>query len=178
VSEPPALPSSLERARHVDLSGRGNDPWARRVVMTLLAAVSVLALANVFGQDPHTSAARSGAATLEVHAPTALRGGLFYQGRIEVTAYRRIDHPRLVLGPGWTEQMQINTIEPAPTSETSDARSLRLEYDRLSPGQHLTVWLQLEVNPANSSGRLDQSVTLLDGTRSVAGVRRRLTVWP
>jgi hypothetical protein len=49
-----------------------------------------------------------------VVAPEAIRGGLYYEGRFTVEAKEEIDHATLVLDGGWTEQMQINTIEPSP----------------------------------------------------------------
>ncbi len=150
----------------------------RRVVLALLTGVVATALLNGFGQEPRTSRAAATAATLSVKAPHTVRGGLFYQGRIDILARQRIDHPVLVLGPGWTEQMQLNTIEPSPTSESSDRGLLSLGYDRLAAGDRLTVWIQIEANPANSSGRRDRSVTLRDGSRLLARTDDDLVVMP
>lgn len=168
----------LDRARHLDLGHRRHEPWVRRSVLLVLLAVVVLALADVVGQQPTRSSASSPRATLAVEAPQALRGGLFYQLRVDVVARNRIGRPTLRLGPGWTEQMQINTIEPSPASESSSAGRLELEFDPLHRGDHLTVWMQFEVNPADSSGRRDQSVTLLDGGLPLTGVTRTVTVMP
>lgn len=173
----PELPHALRRDRHIDLTGRRKEPWVRRVVMALLAAVVIAALAGVFGQEERTARATTGSATLIVRAPERVRGGLFFQGRIDVTATRRIAHPRLVLGPGWSEQLQLNTIEPAPTAETSRAGRLQFDYDTLRHGERLTVWLQFEVNPTGT-GRRDRTVTLLDGDRPLTTIHRKLTVLP
>jgi hypothetical protein len=72
--------------------------------------------------------------------------------------------------------MQINTIEPAATQETSRNGRLVLEYDALQPGDRLTVWIQFEVNPT-AGGRRDQSLRLLDGSRLIARTDRTLTVF-
>ena len=106
-----------------------------------------------------------------------MRGGLFFQGRLDVVARERIRTPVLVLGEGWTEEMQLNTLEPAPASESSDDGRLELEYDPLRAGDHLTVWLQFEVNPTGA-GRRDRSVELLDGDRSLARAPAEITVLP
>jgi hypothetical protein len=90
-------------------------------VLGLLTAIAIVALFGVFGQKPRQSAASAGAADLEVSAPTAARGGLFFQGRFTVDA-REPENATLVLDPGWLENMHINTIEPAPTEESSRDR--------------------------------------------------------
>jgi hypothetical protein len=43
------------------------------------------------------STATGSAATLRLSAPNVVRGGLFFQSRVEVRALRAIEHPRLVL---------------------------------------------------------------------------------
>lgn len=172
-----SLPQNLDRARHVELRGRTRQPVFRRLAIALLAVVPVLALANVFGQDASTSTARGAQAELAVEAPVSLRGGLFFQGRVRIRATQPLHQPTLALSRGWTEQMQINTIEPAPDSETSRGGRLILTFGALPRGEELTVWMQFEVNPTGA-GRRDQSVVLLDGTTPVAHITRHVTVFP
>jgi hypothetical protein len=171
------LPQPLSAERNQDLKGRDRELWARRVLMSALTAVSVVALLNVVGQRPKVTDVAGRRARLVVDAPARIRGGLFYQGRIEVTARNRIAHPRLVLGQGWSEQQQINTIEPAPMEEKSVNGRVELHYDSIDPGDRLVVWLQLEANPVGA-GRRDQSVTLLDGHELLAHSDRRIVQFP
>jgi hypothetical protein len=171
------LPAPLSVERNQDLAGRNVELWARRVIMTLFTACAVVALANVVGQRPKTSHVIGTRATLVVDAPHRIRGGLFYQGRIEVTARHRIAHPRLLLGQGWSEQQQINTIEPNPMQEKSVDGRVELQYDSIDAGDRLVVWLQLEANPVGA-GRRDQSVTLLDGDQLVAYASRKIVQFP
>jgi hypothetical protein len=171
------LPPTLDRGRHVELAGRRSDPWVRRALLLVLLAVCVVALANVFGQDATTSTAAGPGATLRVQAPKAVRGGLFFQARFDIAARHRIDHPTLELGPGWAQQMQINTIEPAPAEESSRAGRLLLGYDALDPGQRLTVWMQFEANPTGA-GRREAGVTLRDGEALITRADRHMTVFP
>jgi hypothetical protein len=173
----PPLPSTLDHGRHVALERRGREPWVRRVVMTVLLAVSVAALAGAFGQSPKVQAIDTPAATLRVAAPDRVRGGLFFQGRFDITAHRRIGHPRLVLEQGWAEELQLNTIEPAPAGEATDDGRLQLEYGALEPGDHLTVWLQFEANPTGI-GHRGQQVQLRDGSTVLATLDRSITVLP
>ena len=171
------LPHGLQRDRHVELAGRRGEPRVRRVVIGLLAVVVVAALLGVVGQRHGTVRAQAAAAALTVNAPERVRGGVFFQGRIDIVARARIGTPRIVLGEGWTEEMQLNTLEPAPASESSNAGQLELEYDPLHTGDHLTIWLQFEVNPTGA-GRRDRGVTLLDGERVIARAPAEITVLP
>ena len=82
-----------------------------------------------------------------------------------------------MLGEGWTEEMQLNTLEPAPAAETSTGGRLDLEYDPLERGDHLTIWLEFTVNPTNVGTR-DRSVTLLDGERELAYAPGTIRVLP
>ena len=146
--------------------------------MTVLLGVSVLAMTNVFGQQPETSEAGiPGRATLRVEAPTKVRGGLLYQARIDITAGERISHPTLVLGRAWSEQVQVNTVVPSPTTESSGEGQVIYGYDALSPGRHLTIWVQFQSNPTGPGSR-DQSVSLLDGETQIARVSRELMTLP
>ena len=171
------LPHGLRRDRHVELTGRRGEPWVRRLVIALFALVVAAALLGAAGQRHETGQAQAAEATLTVKAPTRVRGGLFFQSRIDIVARDRIGTPRIVLGNGWTEQMQLNTLEPAPKSESSNAGELELEYDPLHTGDHLSIWIQFEVNPTGA-GRRDRSVTLLDSDRRLARVPAKLTVLP
>lgn len=174
----PSLPHGLDRGRHLALDRRRGEPWARRAVMTVLTAVVVLALLDVFGQTTQSRTATSAAASLRVAAPDRVRGGLFFQARIDVRAVRRLADPRLVFAPGWTEQLQLNTIEPGADQELSEDGRLELRYGTLDAGRRLTVWMQFEANPAGSTGRRDQTVELRDGRQVLARVHRSLTIFP
>jgi len=171
------LPHELQRDRHVELAGRGGEPWIRRAVIALLALVIVVALLGAFGQRHENVRAQSPEALLRVKVPKVVRGGLFFQGRLDIVARDTIEKPRIVLGEGWTEEMQLNTLEPAPASETSSAGRLELEYDPLERGDHLTIWLEFTVNPTNV-GKRDRSVTLLDGERELAFAPGTIRVLP
>ncbi|HVW19505.1 MAG TPA: hypothetical protein VHB30_14780, partial [Solirubrobacteraceae bacterium] len=117
------------------------------------------------------------AARLTVRAPDVVRGGLLFQGRIEVRARRAIEHPRLVLDQGWLDGLQVNTIEPSPVSEASRDGRLVLSYDRLDAGDALVVFLQFQLDPT-SVGRTSNAVELDDGTHRIAVVHRTLRRLP
>jgi hypothetical protein len=149
----------------------------RRVFFGLVLIVILLALFNFFGQRPTNTLAASPAADLHVFAPIRLRGGLLYEGRITVDAKQEIAKANLVLDSGWTEQTQINTIEPGPIGEASRDGKLSLDYGHIPAGQKLVVWLQFQVNPTNV-GRRSQDVALYDDTQLLATAHRTVTIFP
>jgi hypothetical protein len=166
------------------LTLRGNRDRSERVELVIrrstfafITLVGLLALGNVFGQRPEETTVSADAAELEVFAPTALRGGLYYQGRLTVDPKRDIEKATLVLDSGWTEQMQINTIEPSPVGEASRDGKLTLDFGHLAPGDKLVVYLQFQVNPTNV-GRRSQDVALYDDTTPIARAERTVTVFP
>jgi hypothetical protein len=164
-----------------DLSADERD-WtrglvARRVVLTGFAVFALLALWGLFGQRESDSLATGSAATLRLSAPEAIRGGLFFQSRIEIRATDAIEHPRLVLEEGWLEGMQVNSIEPSPDSESSRDGRLVLSYGKLEPGDRLRIWLQFEVDPTNV-GRRSYDLELDDATLPLARIDRSITALP
>jgi hypothetical protein len=150
---------------------------ARRLFFGLVTVVLLLGLVNAFGQSPVGSRVASSAATLEVSAPTDVRGGLYFQGRFRIRAHDAIRNATLVLDSGWAESMHINTIEPAPVEETSRNGDLTLAFGPLATGDLFTVYLQFQVNPTNLGVR-SQDVRLYDDTELLATAERTVTIWP
>jgi hypothetical protein len=164
------LEDNRDAAETFELAGR-------RLFFGFVAAVAVVGLLNVFGQRPVETAVSADAADFEVFAPTALRGGLYYEGRLTVEPKREINKTTLVFDSGWTEQMQINTIEPSPVGEASRDGKLALDYGHLGRGDKLVVYLQFQVNPTNVGWR-SQDVELYDDTTLLAVSNRSVKVFP
>jgi hypothetical protein len=178
MGRPGGLPDGLARERHLDLVGRGHEPWARRAVLLVLLAAIALGLAGVFGQRAISSSATAPAAGLTVTAPDRLRGGLLWQGTIRVAARDRIARPRIVLEPGWTNGMTINTVSPeAAGQEGDDHGDVVLAYGALAPGRTLTVRIAAQVNPT-TLGSHAAGVALRDGDAELARVDRTVVVFP
>ena len=151
--------------------------WGRRAVIAAFAAFAVLGLFDVFGQGATATTARTPAAIVRVTAPSAVRGGLFFQSLVEIRALRTLQHPRLVLDVGWVEGMQFNSIEPSPVSESSRDGRVVFSYDRVDAGDRLVVWMQFEVDPTNV-GRRSYGLELDDADTKVAVIDRDITVFP
>jgi hypothetical protein len=149
----------------------------RRGLLALIAVLPVLALLNVFGQDPTSSAANSAAASLKVTAPSALRGGLLFQVRLDITAHQDVKKPQIVMSRGWWQEMSVNSIEPQPSTESTMNGSVVLSYDKLQAGQSMAVWLYFQVNPTNVGGH-SENIALYDGQTQLMQIKRSVTVFP
>jgi hypothetical protein len=172
-----AVPDEIDLSRDRDLQGRRKDVWVRRFLLALVALVPVLALFNLFGQRPTTSSASVPAATLSVYAPTRLRGGLLWEGRIHITAHREIKNAILVLSTGWAEGMSMNTIEPSPSNEASDNGRLEFTLGHIPQNKSFILYMQFQVNPTNV-GHRSRSTTLYDGKTELAAVHQKVTIFP
>ncbi|MEA2246979.1 MAG: hypothetical protein QOH46_1508 [Solirubrobacteraceae bacterium] len=152
-------------------------PWVRRALIGLMLVVVVLAALNRFGQGTSESSVRTPAAVMRLSAPETVRGGLFFQSRLDIRALQDIEHPRIVLDDGWIEGMQVNSIEPAPVSEAPRDGRVVLTYDALSAGDILRVWFQFQVIPT-TAGRRSYAVELDDADRAIARLSPSITVLP
>jgi hypothetical protein len=82
------IPQGITVKSHLELQGRGWHVWVRRALLAVVAAVPVVALFNVFGQQPLTSRAADPRAVLSVSSPDRVRGGLLYTADFRVYARR------------------------------------------------------------------------------------------
>jgi hypothetical protein len=171
------VPTGIVLTRDRDMAGRTHDVWVRRSLFALLPLVAVLALLNVFGQNTTTSTQRAPAASLELRAPEHVRGGLLYQARFTIRAQSDVKNARLELGPGWLEDMTINTVEPAPLNEASSNGRLSLEFGHVPAGQSFVLYVDFQVNPTNV-GRRAAPVTLFDDDQELVTIDRSITVFP
>jgi hypothetical protein len=167
----------LQLARHRDMRGRRYSRPARTAARLALWVLPVLALLNVFGQRASTTAAAGAGGGLEVQVPHALRGGLIWQSTVTIRADQDLAAPRLVFSSDWLQGFTLNTVEPAPAGETADGTALAFDFDDMAAGDALRLVMQWQVNPTSAGGR-DLDVTLKDGDRTIAIVRRDVRVWP
>jgi hypothetical protein len=172
-----SAPAGLTLTRNRDLEGRGRRPWARRILVTLLALFCAAALVNAYGQAADIDTVRGNGAELEIKAPPRVRGGILYEMRFEIRAARELREALLVLGSGWFEGITINTVEPGPLGEASRDGDVSFELGRIPAGDRYVLWLQAQVNPTTIARR-DVTVELYDGETLLARQERTLTVLP
>lgn len=171
------IPDTIVLKRDRDLEGRQNEIWVRRGLFALLCVVPVLALVNLFGQQPQTSTRSAAAARLLVSAPSRVRGGLLYQARFRIAAKKKLDQAELVLDRGWIDGLTINTVEPSPVSESSANGKLALDLGPIRAGQSYVLFVDFQVNPT-TVGHRNQTVTLYNGSRALITLHRTITIFP
>jgi hypothetical protein len=171
------IPDQIVLKRHRDLDGRMGHIWIRRALVALLALFLLLGLLNVFGQRPGGTTVDTPTASLELYAPTHLRGGLLYEARFTITAHDDVKNALLELSPGWNEGQTMNTIEPSPIGESSRDGNLLLELGHIPAGDTYRLFIQFQVNPTNV-GRRDADVTFYDGGKKLVHLDRKITVFP
>jgi hypothetical protein len=149
----------------------------RRAVMALLALLPVAALIGLIGQHESSSTVIAPAATLRLTAPKTVRGGLFYQARVDIVAHADLKFPSLVVDDGWVEGMQANSVEPQPPNENALDGKVQFGYGELPAGHRLRVWFEFEVNPTNV-GKHPYGIQLDDGNRRLARIERTIRILP
>jgi hypothetical protein len=170
-------PQGIVLRRHRDLVGRTWHPWVRRSLLGLVGAVLLVALLDVFGQRPGSSTVTGSAATLEIHSPAAVRGGLLFQARFSITARRDLKNATLLLGKGWLEGLTVNTIEPSPLNEASSNGRLSLGLGHIPAGEEYILYVQYQVNPTTVGSRR-QTVELDDGNERILTQQHTLRIYP
>jgi len=171
------IPDRIVLKEHRDLEGRAHRVWYRRALVTLLVVFIALGAFNVFGQRPAGTTVHSREASLELYAPTKVRGGVFFEARFTITAHRDVKNAILQLSPGWQESLQMNTIEPVPLGQGSRDGDLLFTLGHIPAGQKYRLFLQFQVNGTNV-GRRRADVTLYDGATKLGAIHRTVTVFP
>ena len=73
--------------------------------------------------------------------------------------------------------MTINTLEPAPSQETSDNGRLSFQLGDIPAGQVFVFYMQFQVNPVTVGSR-SQLAEVLDGPIRLVSLTRHMTVLP
>jgi hypothetical protein len=171
------IPDRIVLKRHRDLEGQGHHIWYRRTLVGLLVVFLLLGVFNVFGQRPAGTTVDGSAASLELYAPSKVRGGLLFEARFTIVAHHDVKNALLQLSPGWLEGMQLNTVEPGPLGEASRDGDLLLTLGHIPAGTTYRLFLQFQVVPTNV-GRRHADVTLYDGSQKLVHIDREVTVYP
>ena len=171
------IPDRIVLKHHRDLEGARHLIWYRRGLVALLTVFLVLGVGNVFGQRPAGTTVDSPEASLELYAPTKIRGGVFFEARFTITAHHEVKNALLQLSPGWQESLQMNTIEPVPLAQGSRDGDLLFTLGHIPAGRKYRLFVQFQVNATNV-GRRNADVTLYDGAKKLVHIHRRLTVYP
>ena len=168
-------PLGLDRARHLELEH--HSPIPRRIALGVLAALCLLALLDVFGQQSGTRRVDAVAASLTVNSPDRLRGGLVFTSEITLVAHRKLQDAQVQLSPGWFSGMTFNGIVPQPQNMSSSADGTTLDFGPLEAGESMPFWISWQTNPTTVGPR-DQEIVVSDGSNQLLDFKRSLVVFP
>ena len=172
-----ATPDRIVLRRHRDLEGRRHGIRWRRAMVVILAAFVIAGLLNVFGQRPGDTTVRAAGVSLQLHAPSSLRGGLLYEASFTIHSRRALKHPTLVLAQGWPIVQQINSLEPSPVSQSSHGGDISLGLGPIRAGTTYKLFGEFQVNPT-SVGWWPGDVSLYDGSKLLLHIDRTIVVFP
>ncbi len=171
------IPDAIVLERDRELEGREWHIWIRRALVALIAALSIAALLNVFGQKAETARASAPGAELRLTAPTSVRAGLLWQARFEIHAVQEIKDARLVLGDGWASGHTINTIEPSPIGEASADGDLSFDLGHVRAGKRFILYMDFQTNPT-TFGTRTRTTDLYDGATHLLSIDQDVAIFP
>jgi hypothetical protein len=171
------VPVGLDRDRHVELADRGRHVWERRIGLTLVACIPVLALVNVFGQRAHPIVTSTSTASLSINSPTRVRGGLIFTSEFIITPHTNLHDVRLLLNDGWFKNMTVNGSDPQPTNQSAQGDWQVFDYGPMPAGTPYPIFISWQTNPTNV-GHHSQDVALDNGNHQILTVHRSITVFP
>lgn len=163
--------------RHQEASGE--LPLSLRWLMLgVLGIVLAMAMFGAFGGangPPRRVASQDG--VLTVHAPTLLRNGEFFEMRIVGEALRPVVRPTIAVASGYWRDLTINTMIPAPASESFDDGYFLFEFDSLEAGRSVELKVEGQINPEMFGGT-QGVIAWRDGGTVLAETPVRLRVLP
>lgn len=131
----------------------------------------------MFGQRPSNTTVEANGVSFQLHAPSALRGGLLYEASFTIHTRLALAHPALLLSGGWAIVQQINSLEPSPLSQASHDGGIALGLNPIPAGGTYTLFGEFQVNPT-SVGWWPGDVSLYDGNKRIVHIDRTIVVYP
>jgi hypothetical protein len=177
ATTPDEIPDGIVLRRHLELRGRAWGLPVRRGLLCALALFPLLALLDVFGQGAVTTSARNGDATLTVDSPETVRGGVLFTTRLTVETRTELSGAQLALDGGWFDGMQVNSIVPQPSQESSRDGRVVLGLGRIPAHRRVSYYIGFQADPTTIGSRT-QDVRLQKDGRTLLTVERTIKVLP
>jgi len=138
--------------------------WFRRAFLCLLVVIVIAGVTGFLGVKARTVQARAklGGTSLEVHYAQIARAGLDVPFEITVHRPGGFDGNQVVLAisSSYLELFDRSSVDPQPSSETSDASQVQWTFDP-PDGDTLVVSVDMQVQAGRHWGRAG-TVSLLD----------------
>lgn len=150
----------------------------RWLVLVFLGAILAVAMSGALGgADSPIVTVNGKEGALTVEAPATLRNGEFFEMHFIGRAHQALAKPTLAIEGRYWQDLTINTMIPAPASESYEDGFFLFEFDPLDAGKAINLKVDGQVNPpmfGGTRGRLQWR----DGDRVLAEVPIRLRVLP
>ena len=153
--------------------------WRRHaspLSLVVFGAVVAMGLSGLLGHERDWTAS-GGGVDLRVHAPEVIRNGEFLELRVTVESSDPLAAPAIGVDAALWEDMTVNTMIPAATTETSANGVMRFEFEPIEAGA-LFLWkVDMQVNPDTVGGNAG-AVTIYDGDDLLVSVDVSTDVLP
>jgi len=167
-------PDGIEERNQQPIAG-----WRRHaspLSLAVFGAVVALGLSGLLGHERDWTASADGV-DLRIHAPEVIRNGEFLELRVTLESDRRLAAPAIGVGAALWEDMTVNTMIPAATTETSANGQLRFEFEPIEAGAPFLWKVDLQVNPDTVGGNAG-TVTIYDGEDRLVSANVSIDVLP
>ncbi|MGQ0519530.1 MAG: hypothetical protein ACT4PX_00080 [Actinomycetota bacterium] len=151
---------------------------ARRAFLTFVAVFVALGAVGVFGVRTGTARSSGGGYTVEVRYPEVARPGLSVPWSVTVHRRGGFDGPiTLASTASYFDLFDENSLDPDPSSSTSDGERVLWEFETPDAGDTVEVSLDTRMGPNVQWGARGETAVLVDG-EPVASVAYRTWVMP
>lgn len=146
--------------------------------LVILGAILAASFTGVFGgADSPIIRERGEAGSLIVEAPATLRNGEFFEMHFAGVAHEALAKPTLAIESSYWQDLTINTMLPAPASESFEEGYFLFEFDPVEAGTVIRLKVDGQVNPPMFGGT-QGTIAWRDGDRVLAETPVRLKVFP
>jgi hypothetical protein len=156
---------------------RGRARWARRAMLTAMAAVVVVALTGFLGVHTSSATAQRDGYTLSLRYPWVARAGLDMQWQVTV------HHPggfgkevTLAVTADYFDIFENQEFYPEPSETTRDGHTLYLTFTA-PRGDTFVVYLDAYIQPASQQGK-SARVAVVDAGKPVVWLDYRTRLVP
>ncbi|RYZ13353.1 MAG: hypothetical protein EOO24_00335 [Comamonadaceae bacterium] len=178
MTRPRPMPPSPDGIGEPHLNDGGKlTRHASPISLFILTAVVSLGASGLLGRPWPEPSVQEGDARLTIEMPVTVRTGDFYETRIRVHAHRAIDKLQIEISPELWREVTVNSMVPAPSSESHGGDAFRFEFDALEPDKDFLLKISTQINP-RLSGSLVGPIRVLDDGRVLSETVRQLRVLP
>jgi hypothetical protein len=149
---PPRVPTA---DLPVDPSADSRGIWIRRALVTVLAAIVVLALLGFFGVHSRTVSASSsdGGMQLDVHYAQVARAGLAVPFEVTVRRRRGFDGDLSIsVSSSYLAMFDRNSVDPEPAGGNANERATTWRFDQ-PHGNVFVMSIDMQVQAGRHFGR-------------------------